>query len=267
MKTLDIVKIQGWIFELQNVLYDDTAWRRWLLKLISKMGLHTHYDSFFRVWDLAYAPRVHSGQSSFQAAVDEFLIAAGMSRCQVNEIIPALRAQHKTLSADQRPLPGVVETLQTLSATGYQLAVSADNDLDGNALRTMFAKLGVPSCFDFVGTSIDTGQPKPAPDGYRQALTAMNLPAAAVVFVGHDPDHIDGASALGLHTAALDCPPAVSADRSWPESCSDPESRAEIARHSPSGLMCWIFLFTTGTCWQPALPLETAVAPAAIRLL
>ena len=48
--------VRGVLFDLGNVLYDDTMWRRWMLRLLQHLGLQTHYRGFCRVWD-----REHSG--------------------------------------------------------------------------------------------------------------------------------------------------------------------------------------------------------------
>lgn len=34
-------KTLGLLFDMGDVLYDATVWRRWLLQLLHKMGLHT----------------------------------------------------------------------------------------------------------------------------------------------------------------------------------------------------------------------------------
>ena len=208
---LSDVRIQGWIFELNNVLYDATAWRRWLLQLLSKMGLYTHYDVFFRVWDHEFARDVHTGHRSFRDAIEALLISTGMPAAKIQEVIPALRAQHKKLSADQRAIPGVVETLRALSIAGTRLGVSADTELKGDEVRLQLRTLGLGHLLDAVVTSSDLGRAKPDPEAYTSVLSSMDLPLSAVVFVGHDPDHISGAHQLGLRTVALDCPPMIEA--------------------------------------------------------
>ena len=56
-------------FDVCGVLYDDTAWRRWLLQLLSRMGLHTHYVSFYRVWDCEYRDDVAWGRLAYWDAM------------------------------------------------------------------------------------------------------------------------------------------------------------------------------------------------------
>ena len=79
MKSLGI--IQGWIFELNGVLYDGTAWRRWLLQLLSKRGLHTHYDVFFRHWDLEFASQIQSWEMDVPAGDREDALCSRDDGC------------------------------------------------------------------------------------------------------------------------------------------------------------------------------------------
>lgn len=201
-----LIDIQGWIFETHNVLYDATVWQRWLLHLLSRMGLTTHYDLFFRVWELEFAPRVNTGQIDFKDALAEFLTSTGMSSCHVKEVNLALRAKQKELFSGQRPLLGVVETVAEIARSNCPLAVSADTSLDSTELGTELANLGLTSCFSIIESSRDTGYLKPAPQCYMRIVTAMNVPAESVVFVGHHEEHLCGASSLGLQTVALDSP-------------------------------------------------------------
>jgi FMN phosphatase YigB (HAD superfamily) len=206
MKGLGIV--QGWIFEFGGVLYDGTAWRRWLLQLLSKRGLHTHYQVFFRLWDLEYAPRVQSGNWTFQEAIERMLVEAGMSATHINEIIPALRSKRKSLSTEERLLPGVCNTLKLLAASGYQLALSADSDCDHEKLGDKLTRLGLVSYFDFVVAAQERGRRRPLARLYASAISAMRLPKEQVVFVGHEAEHLSVAHSLGLQTVSVACPRA-----------------------------------------------------------
>ena len=53
--------IRGLLFDACNVLYDDTAWRRWLLRLLTRLGLRTEYAPFFRIFDHDYLDAVYRG--------------------------------------------------------------------------------------------------------------------------------------------------------------------------------------------------------------
>ena len=72
--------------EVCNILYDDTDWRRWLLRLLTKLGLRTEYGPFFRIFDRDYLDAVYRGQQPFNDAMDAFFISAGLSPGQADEV-------------------------------------------------------------------------------------------------------------------------------------------------------------------------------------
>src|SRR5208283_5048170 len=82
--------VSGLLLDAGNILYDDTAWRRWLLRLLMRLGLRTEYGPFFRVFDRDYLDAVFRGQRPFSDALDAFLIAAGLSAGQAEEVHHAL---------------------------------------------------------------------------------------------------------------------------------------------------------------------------------
>ena len=100
------------LFDLGGILYDDSAWRRWLLQLLGRMGLHTHYVSFYRVWDCEFQPEVWSGRSGFWPALKRFLVATGLTCGQAAEIEAGCRARFRNFEQDIRPFPSVAETLK-----------------------------------------------------------------------------------------------------------------------------------------------------------
>jgi hypothetical protein len=110
--------IRGVLFDMGNVLYDDTLWRRWVLRLLGHIGLHTNYRSFFRIWDRDYLDDVHRGRREFFEAFQAFLLSAGLSHSQIDELEAACRARHHQLEVDARPLPGVKTTLERLHQSG-----------------------------------------------------------------------------------------------------------------------------------------------------
>ena len=54
-------EVRGAMFDMCNVLCDETAWRRWILQLLTHMGLKTRPECLFRVWDRDYLDDVNRG--------------------------------------------------------------------------------------------------------------------------------------------------------------------------------------------------------------
>ena len=204
--------VRGVLFDLCNVLYDATVWRRWLLRVLGKLGLHTTYGCFFRVWQRDYLDDVHRGQSGFCEAFAEFLRSVGLSRGQIEEIQVACRSRRIRLEDEARLLPGVNATLAKLHGRGLVLGAIGNSERTADQLRQRLGRFGVETLFATVVSSIDLRQTMPDPFCYRTALEAMGLPAAEVAFVGHDPAELAGAAAAGMSTVAFNQDPDARAD-------------------------------------------------------
>jgi HAD superfamily hydrolase (TIGR01509 family) len=205
-------RVHGFVFEASNVLYDDTAWRRWIFRLLSSMGLHTNYASFFRVWDDEYLPAVHRGERNFDAAFARFLSAVGLNTAQIQEVEIAARPRRDALEQSARPLPGVLPTLERLGASGARLAVLSDSALSSQQLSSKLAQMGLGNLIQHCRSSIDLHATKPSPTCYGAILDDLGLEASDVAFVGHRHDELAGAAACGLRTVAFNWDADAEAD-------------------------------------------------------
>ena len=95
-------KFDGLIFDMGDVLYDATVWRRWLIQLLHRMGLNTRYRSFFKVWEREYLDDVHRGLRDYGEAFQAFLLAAGLSRGHIDEVVAASHARKREIEAGTR---------------------------------------------------------------------------------------------------------------------------------------------------------------------
>ena len=195
--------IHGLLLDAGNVLYDDTAWRRWLLRLLMRLGLRTEYGPFFRVFERDFLDPVHRGQRPFSDALDAFLISAGLSAGQAEEVHRALDSHRRRSDAGHRPLIGVRKTVAQLHAGGMKLGVLCNSEHSGKAIRQQLAELLGESPWAAVLSSRDLGCTMPDAACYRAALAALQLPAAEVAFVGHDARELRGAAVQGLATIAF----------------------------------------------------------------
>jgi putative hydrolase of the HAD superfamily len=99
--------------------------------------------------------------------------------------------------------PEVVEVLTELQPL-FQLAVISNFD---GRLRFILQHLGISEFFRYAFISSELGADKPDPEIFRRALKMMNLPAAAVLHVGDDPERDwNAASAAGLSVFKLERP-------------------------------------------------------------
>jgi FMN phosphatase YigB (HAD superfamily) len=200
------------LFGFGGVLYDDTVWRRWLLRLLSHLGLHTHYRSFYHVWDRDFAADVYRGQTPFCDAFTAFLRSAGLSRGQIDEVMAACQGRRRELDESTRPLPGVRCTLGRLCKTRLVLGVLSDCEWTSDQLRSRLAAFAPPQAFAAVVSSYDIGYTKPAQRCYTTAAEQMGLAPTDIAFVGHDSEELDGARAVGMANIAFNSNPDAEAD-------------------------------------------------------
>ncbi len=204
--------VRGVLFDLGNVLYDDTMWRRWMLRLLQHLGLQTHYRGFCRVWDREHLDAVYRGRRSFAEAFETFLLSIGLSRGQIEEVQAACRARRRELEASARPLPGVRSTLARLVDGGWTLGVLCNSEHPASHLRDHLMRCGMGPWFPSVISSFDLRAAMPDAECYAAALAAMNLAPAEVAFVGHDSAELAGAMAAGIATVAFNFDPDARAD-------------------------------------------------------
>lgn len=204
--------VRGLLFDMGDVLYDATLWRRWLLQLLARMGIHAAYRDFYRVWDRDYLPAVHRGERDYHDAFCAFLQSLGLARGAIEEIEAASQARRRELIATLRPLPGVRPTLSQLQSSGLVLGVLSDSERPASELRVLLERIGIEQCFTTVVSSVELKQTKPAAVSYQKALAAMELTIGEVAFVGHDADELSGAAAIGMPTIAFNYEPDVAAD-------------------------------------------------------
>jgi HAD superfamily hydrolase (TIGR01509 family) len=195
--------VQGLLFDMGDVLYDATIWRRWLVQLLGRMGRPTHYQTFFHVWDSEYLVDVHCGRREYQEAFTAFLLAQGLSRGWIDEIEAASQAKRRELAETLRPLPGVRSTVVRLHAAGLALGVLSDSESPAAVLEERLSHMGMAGCFAAVVSSFDIGRAKPDPQCYAAALEAMHLTAEQAAFVAHDADELRGAAEIGMPTIAF----------------------------------------------------------------
>lgn len=204
--------LEAIVFDMGDVLYDATVWRRWLLKLLGQMGLHTQYRTFYGVWDREYLNDVHCGRREYREAFEAFLLAAGLTRAQIDEVEAASQPRKRELERCVRPLPGVQRTLEQLRRRGLKLGVLSDCERGADALAEFLDRLGLGGQFQAVVSSFDLDSVKPAPQNYLAACRTLGVTVERAAFVGHDQEELDGAVSAGMRSIAFNAEPDAVAD-------------------------------------------------------
>jgi len=204
--------VKGLLFDAGDVLYDTTAWRRWLLHLLKRLGVYASYRSLFYIWDHDVLPDVYRGRREFREAFEAFLLSIGLSRGQVDEVVAACQAKRNQWEADTRPLPGVKSTLARLQAAGLALGVASDCELSAAELTKRLTRFGLGGLFATVVSSLDLGRTMPDPAPYLAALDDLKVQPNQAAFVGHDVQGLTGALTIGMQTIAFNHDPEAEAD-------------------------------------------------------
>jgi len=202
----------GVLFDVENVIYDGFQWRVWLFKLVTRMGLNTRYRLFYRAWEGDWLGRVCSGQIEYWEALRRFLVAAGMSHAQVDEVQAAGQTRYLAGLDRDRPFPGVAATLARLTQSGLSLGVLCNTSSSAADLSARLQRHGLKQYFRVLACSCDLGAALPDAGCYAAAIDRLALPAHEVAYVGHRPTEIGGARAVGLATIAINYDADTQAD-------------------------------------------------------
>jgi len=226
---------EGLLFDMGDVLYDATLWRRWLWRLLRGLGVSQGYAELFARWDDDFLDKVHRGEGDYAAAFLEFLASLALSSAQIDEVVAASRIRKRELEHESRPLAGVKATIDRLASLNVPLGVVSDSENRADQLREHLARLGLGGAFAVVVSSRDLGCTKPDPRCYLTALGQLGLPAERVGFVGHDAVELAGARNVGMASIAFNECPGCEADirlRHFRELLSYVQPRGALAKAS-----------------------------------
>jgi HAD superfamily hydrolase (TIGR01509 family) len=199
------------IFDMGDVFFDATAWRRAMTACLQKEDVAIDYQAFCRLWE-AKLVEVYVGRRDYWDAFREFIADFRLSQEAAGRVFDFAKA--KAAEVEQRTLfEGVAETLAALKETGLKLAVLSDTESREARVRQRLAALHIDQHFDAVLTSIDIGHVKPSAAAYAAALGRLGVRAEEAIFVGHDQDELDGARQCGLTAVAFNHEEGVLADR------------------------------------------------------
>ncbi len=195
------IPIGGVIFDLCGVLYDDSAWQRWLLRLLNRVGLHTTAISFFRLWRREYLSQVACGSIDYWTALRQFLAACGLPRGQIDEVTAAAHARWHELQEDVYPLPNVPQTLAKLRQHKVRMGLVCSDWLDTNAIQRRLVRLHMAHYFDWRLAA--TELPGDVYTLLGKAVERLQLSAPRIAYVGRDAQCLRAADRLGLQPVAF----------------------------------------------------------------
>ncbi len=119
------------------------------------------------------------------------------------EFAKVFRANYERLQKDaqEKPFPGVIETLKSLKKDGYRLAVASSRRLA--SLNDYLDKLGIKDWFDMIVGADSVTKGKPNPEPVVTILKALNWNADETLVVGDADVDIMMGNAAGCTTCAV----------------------------------------------------------------
>ena len=142
------------------------------------------------------------GDAQWHGFFVAMLEEAGAAPAHVEPVFAELRDFHRRHHLWNRVMPGIPETLRTLSERGYRVAAISNSDGRAEAILSL---LGLAHEFEFIVDSRDIGIEKPDPRIFHGACARLGLLPARCAYVGdvHGIDAV-GARAAGLVPVLLD---------------------------------------------------------------
>ena len=200
------MKINAILFDMGDMLFDATYWRKWLYQEILRnhipaINLPRDYPRFIFLWE-KFLEEAELGRTDYESAFEQFILSLGFSYPQFQNIQTESLKQRKEIEKNRKLFPGVSETLRRLKEMRIKLAILTDTATPEAGTRERLRKLGIESFFDAVVCSVDIHHKKPGFWSYQTAIERIGTTRKETIFVGHDRDELFGARAFGLTTIA-----------------------------------------------------------------
>jgi putative hydrolase of the HAD superfamily len=204
-------RFEGIIFDVGDILYDASAWRRWLTDTLQVEGVDVTYQQLVERWE-ALLVDVYCGRAAYWDRFDALVLNLGLAEDRAPAIRDAAQQKAGKVQKDRSPMPGVPDTLRRLNEQGVKLGALSDTESGESKVRSLLKQLGIENYFDAVVTSVDIGIAKPDPKAYVAAALALKSDVEHCAFVGHDIDELEGSQQAGLYSIAYNYHPDAPAD-------------------------------------------------------
>lgn len=196
--------------EPRGVLYDDTAWPRWLVQLLHRVGVQTEFHAFLKLLQRDHLIPVYEGHCDYWTALRRFLSEVGLSRGQMAEIEAAGKARWRQCEEEIHLFPGVTQTLARLESRGVTLAILANSCCDSERLHERLERLGIDRYFRTMLVSRQLGRALPDPRTFDALLESLSCSPRDVGFVSDDSVQRAGAAQCRFVPIGIDSEPSDS---------------------------------------------------------
>jgi phosphoglycolate phosphatase-like HAD superfamily hydrolase len=174
-----------------------------LLQLVSRMGLHTHYTLFYRAWECEFQDEVCRGRIDYWQSLRRYLLSAGLSHAQIDEVTAAGRARFRAFEEQVRPFPRVVATLSQLASQDVHFVIASASPLSPEALTAKLQQLRLTTWFSETSTEVGSFDDESRCGRFREQLAKRAISPASAAYVGRRREELAAAADAGLLTVAF----------------------------------------------------------------
>ncbi len=199
------------IFDVGDILYDASVWRKWLALELHSRGLDVTYTRLVEAWESLLVD-VYKGNAEYWSRFRTLMQQFALPESELDEMEKTARQKGREVQVDRVPMPQVPETLSNLFRRGIRLCALSDTESGEAGIRKTLNQLGIESYFHAVVSSADIGHAKPEPAAFDYAIEKTGLPKFDCAFVAHDIDELQGAQAHDLYAIAYNYHPDAPAD-------------------------------------------------------
>jgi putative hydrolase of the HAD superfamily len=200
-------QIQALLFDAGDILYHRPKGNLKFREFLSEIGIA--YQEIPEVKKKELRDQAFLGSISQSQYRQAFLNSYGI-------MDPGLVARgSRAVEEDENEVvffEGVRETLISLKGKGYLLGIITDTSQPIHNKLSWFESGGFGHVWDSIISSHEIGVEKPDPRIYAAALLQLGLSVPQAVFVGHSPEELEGAHAIGMKTIAFNHCESVKAD-------------------------------------------------------
>ena len=205
------IQLKALIFDVGDILYDASVWRRWLTTELVALGKPVTYEQLVVAWEKLLVD-VYRGQADYWDKFGELMRQFLLDSDSAKSMEIAARAKGAAVQVDRVPMPQVPETLAQLNAMEIKLVALSDTESGEAGVRKTLHQLGIEEYFDAVVSSFAIGHVKPEPEAFDYAIQATGVPKSECGFVAHDIDELQGAQAHDLLAIGYNYHPDAPAD-------------------------------------------------------
>lgn len=201
------------VVDPRGILFDDTAWHRWLVPQLNRLGLPLEYQTFVERFATERWSDALAGRIDYWTALREYLQTLGCTSTQLAEVELAGKPRWQQLQQQNlRLFPGVQRAWSKLIAAGVPLAILANDLRTSSHVANQLSSVGIRSDWQPIYSSTDLGAALPHPLALQSILFRQQLAAGEVALLSDDAAARQSASSLGITTMALRWVHPIAAD-------------------------------------------------------